>query len=415
MKLKRQVLSTPHRMHLLVITNLFPPQELGGYGRCMADFAWGLEQRGHRITVLSSDAPYLPQPLSDVKLNASVNRSLLLKGDFRKGVHHLTDPQARHEVDVLNHKTLEQILVSMYFDGVLLGNLDLLGPEVLTALMDSTMPVLHHIGFVAPPFARGHYPTKINYRLIAASQAVKTALTTHNVAPSETIKIVYPGARCDIYSNERRSLPAPLGTEISTPHRLGSKDRPFRVCFAGLLMGTKGAHTLAQALVLLKDRGLHVELSFAGGEFQDGYTHVIRDLLRNNELSDHVHWYGQLSRPQLARFFRLHHAAVFPSIHPEAFGIVAAEAMSSGLLLLSSGVGGAAEIFEDGVSGLHFQANNPASLAARVEQLIKSSPEQLRAMARNGKERIEQKFSVLKSAKKLEQLFQAFSTSSNKA
>ena len=32
-------------MRLLLITNLYPPQELGGYGRCMADFAWGL-QRG---------------------------------------------------------------------------------------------------------------------------------------------------------------------------------------------------------------------------------------------------------------------------------------------------------------------------------------------------------------------------------
>ena len=28
-------------MQLLLITNLYPPQELGGYGRSMADFAWG--------------------------------------------------------------------------------------------------------------------------------------------------------------------------------------------------------------------------------------------------------------------------------------------------------------------------------------------------------------------------------------
>ena len=40
---------------LLILTNLYPPQELGGYGRCMADFAWGLKQRGHHIEVLTSD------------------------------------------------------------------------------------------------------------------------------------------------------------------------------------------------------------------------------------------------------------------------------------------------------------------------------------------------------------------------
>ena len=33
-------------MNLLVVTNLYPPQELGGYGRSMADFIWGLQQRG---------------------------------------------------------------------------------------------------------------------------------------------------------------------------------------------------------------------------------------------------------------------------------------------------------------------------------------------------------------------------------
>ena len=42
--------------NLLLITNLYPPQELGGYGRCMADFAWGLIRLGHHIEVLSADA-----------------------------------------------------------------------------------------------------------------------------------------------------------------------------------------------------------------------------------------------------------------------------------------------------------------------------------------------------------------------
>ena len=46
-------------MNLLVVTNLYPPQELGGYGRSIADFVWGLQELGHSIQVLSSDAPYL--------------------------------------------------------------------------------------------------------------------------------------------------------------------------------------------------------------------------------------------------------------------------------------------------------------------------------------------------------------------
>ena len=66
-------------MQLLLITNLYPPQELGGYGRCMADFAWGLQQRGHILQVISSDAPYLG-PSSAGPSGEPVDRRLQLKG-----------------------------------------------------------------------------------------------------------------------------------------------------------------------------------------------------------------------------------------------------------------------------------------------------------------------------------------------
>ena len=67
---------------------------------------------------------------------------------------------------------------------------------------------------------------------------------------------------------------------------------------------------------------------------------------------------GQLGRRALARFYALHHVGVFPSIHPEAFGIVAAEMMASGLVVVSSGVGGAGELIDDGRTGLRFMAGD---------------------------------------------------------
>jgi hypothetical protein len=42
-------------LSVVLITNLFPPQELGGYGRMMWEFAHGLLARGHRVRVLTSD------------------------------------------------------------------------------------------------------------------------------------------------------------------------------------------------------------------------------------------------------------------------------------------------------------------------------------------------------------------------
>ena len=52
-----------------------------------------------------------------------------------------------------------------------------------------------------------------------------------------------------------------------------------------------------------------------------------------------------INRTQLIRFWSLQHVGIFPSIFPEAFGIVGAEILSSGLLPISSGVGGASELY----------------------------------------------------------------------
>ena len=86
-----------------------PPQELGGYGRCMADFAWGLQQRGHTLQVISSDAPYLGSSNAGPS-GEPVDRRLQLKGSFQGGVHQLQDPAARAAVDANNRALLNHWL-----------------------------------------------------------------------------------------------------------------------------------------------------------------------------------------------------------------------------------------------------------------------------------------------------------------
>ena len=105
-------------MKLLLITNLYPPQELGGYGRCMADFAWGLQERGHHVQVLSSNAPYLG-PDNSGPSNEPVDRRLKLKGSFHNGLHHVQDSEARDAIDANNVNFLSHWLRQEDWDGVL--------------------------------------------------------------------------------------------------------------------------------------------------------------------------------------------------------------------------------------------------------------------------------------------------------
>ena len=382
-------------MKLLLITNLYPPQELGGYGRCMADFAWGLLQRGHQIQVICNNAPYLGG--SGCGPNGEpVDRSLKLKGNFANGVQLLQGHGARAQVDAANCKLIAQRLGAERWDGVLLGNLDLLGAEILAPLLATKLPLLHHIGFVSSPYPIEQMPSSPQYKLLAASAAVRKSLLETGL-PVADAPVVYPGARVDLFGPPRISRPLPAQAN-------GTSERPLRVCFAGLMMASKGPHTLLEAALILRSRGVFIELMLAGGNFQGNYTSQMEQFCSSHGLHNQVKFISQLTRDQLARFFSVNHVCVFPSIYPEAFGIVAAEAMASGLALVSTGVGGAAELFEDGISGLAYPPGDCNALANNLEKLAKN-PTLLLSLQQEGAQRVNQHFSVNTSAKKLEELF----------
>lgn len=384
-------------MRFLVVTNLYPPQELGGYGRSIADFVWGLQALGHSLQVLTSDAPYLGCG-GDGPSGEPVDRGLQLKGTYDLGVRQLRDPLARAALDRANATLARYWLNQRAWDGVLVGNLDLLGIDLLQVLLEPGVPVLHHVGFVDPPFAPSQWPQQPHYRLLAASRAVRQALVDAGLPVGEA-PVVYPGARVDLFGAEATGLPLPPSPDYSV-------GRPLRVGFAGLLMASKGAHTLLEAVALLRLQGLAVEVMLAGGRFQVDYVVHLEQFVQRQELGDHVHFVGQLSREELVRFLRLHHVGVFPSLKPEAFGIVAAETMASGLALVSSAVGGTEELFVDGLSGLTFRVGDPLHLAEQLWRLA-DDPELLLRLQAAGEARVRKHFSVADSALKLEQLWSA--------
>ena len=372
-------------MRLLLVTNLYPPQELGGYGRSMADFAWGLSQRGHQLQVLTSDAPYLQAVSPDRE--QGIDRSLKLKGTYNGGVKIERNAGRCRIIDAANRKVVQRWLARGPWHGALVGNLDLLGMELLEQLLQANLPVLHHMGFV--PSVPGQLYKSLHYQLVAASDAVRQVIADTASAAAE-IPVVFPGARVELFGEQATGLP------LSPPS-------PLRIAYAGLLMPSKGVHTLIEALILLHQQGTAFTAQLAGQSFTYGYREKLEVDLAQAGLADRVRFVGSLEREQLARFFAEHNVCVFPSQHPEAFGIVQAEAMASGLALVSSGVGGAAEVFENGISGLQFQASNANHLAEVLTQLG-GDPARVQQLSAAGQQRAREVLTVERSALQLEQL-----------
>ena len=381
-------------MRILLITNLYPPQELGGYGRSMADFAWGLKELGHEISVLCSNAPYLD--IDSIKKDHTINRNLLLKGSFENGITNITDPLKRSEIDKHNIKLLEVTLSQGNWNGILIGNIDLIGEEILETLAQKSIPILHHIGFMEPSFSYLNIPKTKNYIMLAASNAVRISLKEKGFKVDEN-SVVYPGARVELFGDNatKRNLPAlPDGTQR----------KPLCIAFAGLLMSSKGLHTLVESLAILRNKEIFTRTYIAGTNFQTGYKEALEEFLKKHRLLDSVNFLGSLKRDQLARFFRLNHVFVFPSIYPEAFGIVQAEAMASGLPLISSGVGGSKELVKQDINGWLFRQQDSDDLSNKLAQLAKN-PELIKKFGINSNNIARKEFSTIASSKKIEAIF----------
>ena len=118
-----------------------------------------------------------------------------------------------------------------------------------------------------PPFAPGQLPLQSHYQLVSASRAVRANLVAAGL-PVASAPVVYPGARVELMGlgATGRTLPPAPGLQGAGA---------LRVCFAGLLMESKGPHTLLEAVAQLHRHGVAIEAMVAGGRCSAGYANKL--------------------------------------------------------------------------------------------------------------------------------------------
>lgn len=386
-QVKAEVSASPRR--ILVITNLFPPQELGGYGRKMWEFSAGLRARGHEIRILTADQPSLgkaPTP-EEAELERLVSRTLPLLGAWISGA--AIPIEGRSEVGVraraIVARTLE-VLRDFQPEVALLGNMDFLEHLVVETVLGLGIPVIHALGNAKPGYSVANQPHSPRYCVGACSDWTGRILLGAGYAPAR-LETIYPGARTDRFF--RFFLPG--------AGRL-------RICFASLVLPFKGAHVLVDALLRLRAAGVDFTAEIAGDAPDPAFLARLKDVVRSAGLGERVRFPGFLDRPGLMALFARSNVLVFPTSTPEPFGISQVEAMAAGLVVVTSGTGGAGEIVRNGVDGLVFQAGRADDLARQLHALG-TNPAAATRLGRAGQAR-SLAFDVGKSVLKIERIFE---------
>ena len=190
--------------------------------------------------------------------------------------------------------------------------------------------------------------------------------------------------------------------DVGTVHGL---DGHFVVGVVGRIKFVrKGQEVLVQAAALLKQRGLPIRALVVGAPFPGNEAHLdqLQKLVREWGVTEEVVFTGEMADPRPA--YAGMDALAMTSAQPEPFGGVVSEAMSLGLPVIATNIGGSLDQVVDGDTGLLVPPADAAALANAIERL-RGDTQLCERMGLAAVERMKTCFSADRMASKMAPLF----------
>lgn len=204
---------------------------------------------------------------------------------------------------------------------------------------------------------------------------------------AEGLPSVFPGVRHEIlyYPVARPDGIDYLGARTRLRASLGAADHETVIVQTSRMEPWKGQSLLIAALGRLKDRPNWVAWIAGGAQrpVEEDYVRRLQSEAENAGIAGRIRFLGQRSDvPELLAAADIH---CQPNLGPEPFGIAFIEALQAGLPVVSTRIGGAAEIVTDSC-GILVPPEDPVALADALGSLV-DNPETRRRLGLGGPER----------------------------
>lgn len=233
-------------------------------------------------------------------------------------------------------------------------------------------------------------------RRVQAVSAVVT-VSRHNL---EHLRQVLPGRHAAGPRPLLRHVPNGVSIRAAEPGRVGQREAPV-LCVARLVE-KKGIDTLlrATALAAAADDQLRVEVVGAGPLLQE-----LSDLCTTLAITDRVSFLGALTADEVDAAYAGCCLVALPCRITEdgdrdGLPTVLVEALGRGIPVIATNVVGIPELVRDRENGLVVEPDDPAGLAAAIEEL-RSDPARARAWGANGRSLVHDEYDPAESARAL--------------
>lgn len=209
-----------------------------------------------------------------------------------------------------------------------------------------------------------------------------------------------------IKTNQNQAISViPNGIEIdhfkpATEEYQNEANAPLRVITVSRLLERKGIHHLLEAIA--NPSPLNVELTIVG---TGSYQEELKVKCQQFGLDDRVKFIGFVRRDELPALYQSSDLFALPS-QTESFGLVFAEAMSCGLPVIATFVGGIPELVRNNKDGILVDAAQPEQVRKALEFMIEN-PEERKAMGQASRQRVLDKYSWQMIAKQYLEKYQS--------
>jgi glycosyltransferase involved in cell wall biosynthesis len=332
-------------MKILVISNLFPPDFLGGYELGCAQMVEALRQRGHDVMVVTSESSNASK-VSHGSVARALTLSPIYNIDYGYSGHAALREHVHLSSSIINQAnvhSLADIIDDYAPDLAYLWNLlGLGGLGILALLKHLSVPWVWHImdivprllcglgGDALPPLAREFGVLGDGTYIVCSTR----------VAEENRWGGVTLGPRVHLLPN----WVTDGGSEGRTDFFSGGELRLMNA--VGVLGEHKGTHILIGAAARLHDLGYaNFRIDMYGRDVDPRF----RAMLYKHDVADVVRFVGSRAQPDLLELYPEYDVFAFPTWAREPFGFAPLEAAAFGCVPLISADCGIAEWLVDGV------------------------------------------------------------------
>jgi glycosyltransferase involved in cell wall biosynthesis len=169
------------------------------------------------------------------------------------------------------------------------------------------------------------------------------------------------------------------------------------ILMPGRLTAWKGQEVFIEALNLVNKKLGYESFNaviLGSDQGRNIYTKKIKRLSEQYRLINQLKFVEHCKYMPLA--YKISDIIVSPSVEPEAFGRVAAEAQSMEKPIIASDIGGSNETIVDNVTGFLFQSGNAEALSKKIIEVLQLDETRLKSIGIEGRKNITKKFNVEK-------------------